>query len=111
MDFSEQTEADMVVFKLSGKIISCSEAYPLMSKMKDHIGQKKRKFVIDLSEVPWMNSQGIALLVWAMTTIKNVDGKLALSGISQQNEKMLKITGLYALFAVYPNIDEAVISI
>ena len=62
MDFQDLSDGNVVVFALSGKIMSCEDAIPIRAKIKEYLEQNKKNFVIDMADVPWMNSDGLGLL-------------------------------------------------
>jgi anti-anti-sigma factor len=107
MDFSSHIANKVVVFELSGKIMTCNDATPLMDKLKQFISSGKKNFIMDFSGVPWMNSQGVAMVIWALTTTRNADGSIVFSGLSESVERILEVTRLNKILDRYPNIDQA----
>jgi len=107
MIFSDDIKNGVVIFRLSEKIMSCHDAYPLIDRLKDFFNRGKKKIIMDFSGVPWMNSQGVAMIVWAITTTKNAEGSVVFSGISDSVERVLGITKLDKVLVRYPNVEEA----
>ncbi len=107
MIFSDDIKDGVVIFKLSEKIMSCYDAYPLIDRLKDFIQRGKKKIIMDFSDVPWMNSQGVAMIIWAVTTTSNADGSIVFSGFSESVERVLGITKLDKALTRFSNIDEA----
>lgn len=110
MIFSDDIKDGVVIFRLSEKIMSCYDAYPLIDRLKELIKRGKKKIVMDFSDVPWMNSQGVAMIIWAVTTTKNAEGSIVFSGFSESVERVLIITKLDKVLTRYSNIDEALSS-
>lgn len=111
MKFSELIKGDVVVFRLSEKMMSCNDAFPLMERLKEFINQGKKHYIMDFSEVPWMNSQGIAMIIWAMTSTKNAGGSIAFCGFSESTKNLLDITRLDTLLSIHQNLDDALKSL
>ena len=107
MIFSDDIKGGVVVFRLSEKIMSCYDAYPLIDRLKEFIKRGKKNIVMDFSDVPWMNSQGVAMIIWAVTTTKNAEGSIVFSGFSESVERVLNITKLDKILIRYANVDEA----
>ena len=107
MKFSDSLEDGVVVFQLSGKIMSCEDAMPMMARIKEHVEGSQREFIIDMTGVPWMNSQGVGLLAWAWTTIRGTEGKLALAGLSDKTHHILELTGFADIFPTYKTLEDA----
>jgi anti-anti-sigma regulatory factor len=54
-----------------------------------------------------MNSQGVAMIIWAVTSAKNAGGNIVFSGFSESIKKVLEITRINTLLSCYDNLDEA----
>jgi anti-sigma B factor antagonist len=74
--------------------------------MKDGIS----KVVIDLGGVKWINSSGLGVLMAAMTTLKNSEGKMKLANVTEKVESLLMITQLIRIFETFDSVDRAVSS-
>ncbi len=92
MTFQELVDGDIVIFALSGKIMAFEECVPLREKLKDYIGRDKRRFIFDMADVSWMNSEGVGLLASAVSTVGKVGGKIVLANIGDKVQRVLAIT-------------------
>ena len=99
------------ILSLSGKIMGGPEAGEINEQINNLIDQNKRNIIIDLVEVDWMNSSGLGILIGAVTTLKNNNGRLALVNVSNRIRNLLRITKLNDVFEVYENIDSAIESL
>ncbi len=108
MSFQHRSEKGIVILSLSGKIMSCEDAVPLRDQVKDYIDQGSRQFVVDMADVPWINSEGIGLLAMTMATIKGADGKMVLASVSEKVEKVLTITKFDGLMEQFDNCQTAI---
>jgi anti-sigma B factor antagonist len=68
---------------------------------------------IDLSACEFIDSTGIALIVRACRQLNGscdggADGRFALSGLSDQVQRLFDITGLESLIPLHATVDEAV---
>ena len=66
---------------------------------------------IDISNVRYINSSGIGVLITVLTKFRNKDGELVLINPSEHVKKLLIITKLNAIFNVVDNEKEAVIEL
>jgi len=96
-----------VVISLSGKIMGGPEAGQINEKINALIDEEKKKIIIDLKEVEWMNSSGLGILIGAIQTLKNNGGKLVLIHVSDRIENLLKITKLINVFSIKSNLESA----
>jgi len=109
MNISEQN--GITILALSGKIMGGPQAVEINEQINTLIDQGKRRIIIDLKDVEWMNSSGLGILIGAITTLRNNNGSLILVNISERIENLLKITKLHNLFTIYPDVETAVKSL
>lgn len=67
------------------------------------------KVVVDLSEVTFLDSTGLGVLVAALKRVRESDagGDLRLVVTRPQVSKVLEVTGLSTVFSVFSSLDEA----
>ncbi len=58
--------------------------------------------VVDLSELGFIDSSGLGVLVAALKHMREQDGQLVLSGLAQPALRVFEITDLTALFTIEP---------
>lgn len=110
MDIEVRSLGQVKVIKLRGKLSLGpsvdrlrADLYELMSNGDTHI-------VLDLSEVPMIDSSGIGLLVRSLTTAKQVGGSIRLLAPSKFVIQTLKMIGLLNLFDVFEDPQQAIAS-
>ena len=107
----EQREQDgVVVLELSGKIIGGPDATTLNDKLHDLVEKDRKRIIADLSQVNWMNSSGLGILISALTTTRNAGGELKIAAATEKLKKLLTITKLTNVFTLYDTVDEAIAS-
>ena len=63
--------------------------------------------LVDLTEVPYMDSSGIATLVEGLQWSRKKGGEFALVGLKENVADTLKLAKLYGYFQVFENLEEA----
>ncbi len=111
MEFEDAVIGDVVVVILHGKIMAYEDSLPLRERLKEHLDSEMTKFVIDMADVPWMNSEGIGLLATAVATVGKAGGRLVLANISKKVESVLTITKCDAIIKHYDSREAAVASL
>lgn len=107
----EQREQDgVIILELAGKIIGGPDATTLNDKLHDLVEKNSKRVVADLSQVNWMNSSGLGILISALTTTRNAGGELKIAAATEKIKKLLTITRLTNVFTLYETVDEAVAS-
>ena len=86
------------IVRLSGELDHHSAA-PLKEKLDTLIksGVKDLRLVLDFRDVTLMDSSGIGLIIGRYKLLKNSGGELAVQGISQQIDKVFRLSGLYRI--------------
>ena len=107
MKFNDHLQDDIVIFEVSGKIMGGDETTLFHGRMHEYINQNKKKVVIDLAKVDWMNSIGLGMLISAMTTVKKAGGRFVLADIGKI-ESILTVTRLITVFEHFDSRTEAV---
>jgi len=75
--------------------------------LREAIGRKPARLVVDLSSVPYMDSSGVATLVDALQQTRKVGGTLVLCGLQPKVRSIFEITRLDAVFTIVKSLDEA----
>jgi anti-sigma B factor antagonist len=66
-----------------------------------------RLVIIDLSDVTFMDSSGLAVLVTAYKRLLTAGGRLRVSGAGSATRSALAISGLDRIIETYPDLDTA----
>ena len=93
--------------EISGRIDS-SNAHELESVLKGFLDNKRYSIVLEMSEVTYISSAGVRILVSALRTSHNHRGDVRIAHPSQRVREVLSLAGLEAVFKVYENMVDAV---
>lgn len=63
--------------------------------------------VLDLTDVPYIDSTALGTLVSAYVSRHRMGRQVALSGLSDQVSKTLRITKVESLFLLFPTLEDA----
>ncbi len=69
--------------------------------------EKAPVIIIDLSNVPYIDSAGIGSLMGAYVSRQKDGRSLALVGVNQRVKDALEVTRVLQFFSVYPSVAEA----
>ena len=101
---------DVYVVGVKGKLMGGPETTAVHDKVKELLAENKKKIVMDLSKVKWMNSSGLGVIMGCFTSLKNAGGELKICGATDKVNSLFMITKLVTLFESYKNVKEAVAS-
>ena len=66
-----------------------------------------KNIIFDFSEVEFMDSSGIGMVIGRYRNIENAGGIVCVSSISTDAKRIFDVSGLHKIIKVYNNIDEA----
>lgn len=104
---TSKTDGDVTVVAVTGEV-DVYTAPTLRQHLRDATGEGVKRVVVDMTEVKFLDSTGLGVLVGAMGRIRESDGDMRLVVTSDHILKVLRITGLDALIPVDESIDAAV---
>ena len=77
------------------------------ASLNELIDKKPDRFVVDLSEVSYIDSAGLAALIEAMQKVEGYGGKFMLAGLQETVRSIFEISRLDQVFQIFPNADAA----
>jgi anti-sigma B factor antagonist len=96
------------VLGLNGRIILGEESSALRERVKSLIAEGKKKIVLNMSDVTYIDSAGLGVLVAAHVSAKNNGAALRLSNLGNKFHDVLQLTRLLTVFSVYDTEAEAI---
>jgi anti-sigma B factor antagonist len=98
----------VTILSLQGRVTLGDESSQLRSTIKDLLKQGKKRMVLDLANVTYIDSAGLGALVAAYTSARNEGGEIRLAGVTKNFGQLLNITKLVTVFSVYNTVEDAV---
>jgi anti-sigma B factor antagonist len=108
MQIEERAAGDVTLLDLKGKMTLGEGDELLKDKINSLAMQGRRKIVLNLAEVPYIDSAGLGEIVRTYTTISRQGGALKLLNLTKRIEDLLSITKLLTVFETYDNEADAV---
>jgi anti-anti-sigma factor len=93
MDIHKRVGTDVIELTVKGRLDGYWADH-LASALEEEIREGSHHILLDLSEVAFLSSAGIGILVRFYKQLKNIQGSLAVSKSSKQVRKVLEISGL-----------------
>jgi len=98
----------VAILDVSGKLMGGPDADVFRETIKNLIDEGYKKVVVNMSQVPFINSTGLGILISAYTTLRKVDGVLKLASVTERIDSLLMITKLGTIFETYSTEEKAV---
>jgi len=92
--------ARVTILDIRGRIVLGDEIHALRDAVRALVADGKKKIILNLENVDYMDSSGVGELVGAFTTVRNAGGELKLLNLSQKVKDVLYVTKLYTVFDV-----------
>jgi len=96
---------DVTVIDVVGRITLGEGASAFRDTIRELAANGKKKLLLNLAEVSYIDSSGIGEMVSGFTTVANQGGAVKLLNLTKRVRDLLQITKLYTVFEVFD--DEA----
>jgi anti-sigma B factor antagonist len=108
MQIEERSAGDVTVLDLKGKMTLGEGDELLKDKINSLLQQGRKKVVLNLEDVPYIDSSGLGQIVGGYTTIMKQGGSLKLLNLTKRISDLLSITKLLTVFETYDSEADAV---
>jgi anti-sigma B factor antagonist len=105
MTITERKSGDVTILDVEGKILLGEGDVQLKRKIDELIERSETKLLLNLANVPYMDSGGLGEIVRSYTTVRRSGGDLKLLNATKRISDLLTITKLHTVFDVFD--DEA----
>src|SRR5579863_5017636 len=110
LNISNKQIGDVSVVALRGRIVLGEGSGALRERVKNLVDDGKKKIVLNMANVTYIDSAGLGTLVAAHVSAKKQGTALLLSDLGNKFHEVLQVTRLLTIFNVYPTEDEAISS-
>jgi anti-sigma B factor antagonist len=91
--------------------IDISTSPVLRSTLVEATAGNPEAVVVDFTDVAFVDSTALGVLVGAFTTLRNNGGRFAIVNDHEAVLKVLRITALHDVLGVHPTLDEAIAAV
>jgi len=109
LNIKERQAGDVTILDLSGKITIGEGSVQLRESVRRLLDDGKKKILLNLGDVSYVDSSGIGELVSSYTTTNNNGGQLKLLNQTKKIHDLLTITKLVTVFETF-NDEQAAVS-
>ena len=107
MKIVERSVGDVTILDLHGKILIGEGDDALREAVTKLVDSGKTKILLNLADVPYVDSAGLGEIVRCYTTVSRKGGKLKLLHLPPKINDVLTVTQLITVFDVYESESEA----
>jgi anti-sigma B factor antagonist len=98
----------IIIVQMEGRIVLGEESNALREKVKSLMTENKKKVVMNMENVTYIDSAGLGTLVASFHSAKAQGAVLKLSNLGAKFQEVLQVTKLYTVFEVFENETAAV---
>lgn len=106
MDIKTRKVSDVTIVDLSGKL-DINSSLSLKECLNQALMDKRKKILINLADVDFINSSGLGILVSGLKMIREEDGELRFCNLQKYVRELFEISQLTKVFAISSTEDEA----
>jgi anti-sigma B factor antagonist len=107
MQIEERVVEDVTILDLKGKITLGEGDEALKDKINSLIHQNRKRILLNLEDVPYIDSAGLGEIVRTYTTVSRQGGQLKLVNLTKRITDLLSITKLLTVFETFDSESEA----
>ncbi len=101
-----ENDGETLVFALNGTL-DLATAPTVRAALLDAIDKSNHNLIVDLSQLEFLDSTGLGVLIGAHRRTAEHNGTFRLVISDGPISRLLNITGLIAVFSVYRSLDDA----
>ncbi len=90
----------VTILDIEGRIVLGDEIGDLRDAVRSLVAEGKKKIILNLVGVDYIDSSGVGELVGSFTTVRNAGGELKLLNLTQKVHDVLHVTKLYTVFDI-----------
>jgi anti-sigma B factor antagonist len=106
IDLKTEDAGDTLVFRLRGSL-DLATAPTVRAALNDATDNDSHDIIVDLTQLEFLDSTGLGVLIGAHRRAAEHGGSLRLIVHDGSIARLLNITGLIAVFAVYHSLEDA----
>jgi len=107
LELKERQAGDVTILDLSGAVRIGEGSIALRDAIRDLSSDGKKKLLLNLAGVNYVDSSGIGELIANYTTVSRQGGQLKLLNLTDRIQNLLVITKLLTVFDFYANESQA----
>jgi anti-sigma B factor antagonist len=101
MQIDERQVGEIMILDLKGKVTLGEGDEVLKDKINSLILQNKKRILLNLADVPYIDSAGLGEIVRTYTTVSRQGGQLKLVNLTKRITDLLMITKLLTVFETF----------
>ena len=111
MEIKKEVKDGVAVIYLSGNLLGENANGPVLDYLKAQLDAGVKKVLFNLTDLKYINSTGLGMLMTAIARVRNAGGEMYLCNVPDLMTKILKMMKLESTFPIAASESEAVKSL
>ena len=111
MEIKKELKNGVAVIYLSGNLLGENANGPVLEFVKEQLDGGVKKVLFNLTDLKYINSTGLGMLMTTLAKVKNAGGDMYLCNVPDLMTKILKMMKLENAFSIAQSEEEAVKSL
>jgi anti-sigma B factor antagonist len=107
---TKQLQPDIVVLEIAGRITIGRDCKHLEWAVDNLVREQRKKIIFDLTDVAYIDSTGIGIIMMSAGQLKEAGGELRVAGATGHVEHVLKMTNVHQILELHPTAVAAAAS-
>jgi len=95
------------VFALHGRLLEREQGEALVAAFDARLEAGQLQLLLDLSDLEYLNSSGLNLIIGMLTRARNAGGELIICGLSAKARQLMVATRLDSVFKIHGSLADA----
>lgn len=105
---TEREVNSVTVLEIEGRIVLGEESNAFRERVKSLLAAGKKKIVLDMKNVTYIDSAGLGTLVATFHSARSQGATLKLANLGSKFKEVLQVTKLYTVFETYDSETAAI---
>ncbi len=110
MEIHIRNSGNITIIDLSGNLIIGKSEESLREIIKQLLAEERKLMLLNLADVPTIDSSGIGAMIKSYTSVQEANGKLKVLKPSRMARQLLSITGLLSVLETFEDEKAAISS-
>jgi anti-anti-sigma factor len=103
----KQLEGGVSVVTISGRLTLGGETEKLDEAVSKLLAQNRKKVVLDITALDYVDSSGLGLLISCLTKAKKAGGDLKVAGANPRIRRIFSMTGVESVLPIFDTVAAA----
>ena len=108
MEIRKELKNGVAVIYLSGNLLGENANGPVLDFLKEQLEAGNKKVLFNLTDLKFINSTGLGMLMTAVARVKNAGGVMYLCNVPEIMTKILKMMKIESTFPIAASEEEVV---